>query len=62
MSRAQAAGAVLYTYVLYVVWYASGSNTRLQLKLISLIKLRKQCRLLVPFLFGERARLTLTLT
>ena len=26
---------------------------RLQLKLISLIKLRKQCRLLVPFLFGE---------
>ena len=26
---------------------------RLLLKLLSLIKLRKQCRLLVPFLFGE---------
>ena len=26
---------------------------RLQLKLISLTKLRKQCRRLVPFLFGE---------
>ena len=26
---------------------------RLQLKLFSLIKLRKQCCLLVPFLFGE---------
>ena len=26
---------------------------RLQLKLFSLIQLRKQCRLLVPFLFGE---------
>ena len=26
---------------------------RLQLKLFSLMQLRKQCRLLVPFLFGE---------
>jgi hypothetical protein len=33
---------------------ASGRlQQRLQLKLLSLIKLRKQCRLLVPFLFGE---------